>query len=131
MTDNEYWYRYEDVKYAAPIDEYERPIGEGRVEVRLRKYRVIKHTPKGVWISQDFWFTPHHDHIYPDNVNKKFVLRDARKRFACPTIEEALESFKARKKRQIRILRAQARDAEKALEKADKEHERQNNRRAP
>jgi hypothetical protein len=97
----EKWYRYEDVRYASSLDEFDNPIGEGRLEVKLREFAVFKHTPKGVWIG---WSGP-----------EKFVLRESRKRYACPTIEEAKESFIARKKRQAGIYRARLRDAEKAL----------------
>jgi len=51
--------------------------------------------------------------------DKKFVLTGATKRFACPTKEEALKSFKARKRRQISILEAQAKHAREALHKAE------------
>jgi len=51
--------------------------------------RIIKKTPKGVWVSLG----------YDD---KKFILDDARKRWAYPSIKEALESFRIRKERQIR-----------------------------
>lgn len=55
---------------------------------------VTKTTPKGVWLGD------------------RFVLRDVRKRFACPTLHEALESFVARKDRQIRILSNQLSSAQ-------------------
>ena len=92
----EYWYRYYDFRYAAPIScgEYdEEVIGTSTAAVHLEKFEVIKHTPKGVWINMGLG-------------DKKFVLKCARKRFACPTIEEAKESFLARKKRQLRIHQA-------------------------
>lgn len=91
-------YRYEDIRYAPPVDEFERPIGEGTLSVELRTYIVRKHTPCGVWIDG------------------RFVNLKANKRFACPTMEEAKESFIARKKRQIRILSARLKDAQRALE---------------
>jgi hypothetical protein len=94
----EKWYRYEDVQYASQLNEYDEPIGPGRLEVKLREIPVIKHTPKGVWIG------------YGNGIlEKKFVLRDSRKRYACPTIEEAKESFIARKKCQVGIYRARLR----------------------
>jgi hypothetical protein len=51
---------------------------------------------------------------------KKFVLKDARKRFACPTPEEAMESFIARKKRQRGILKAQLVHVEEAIDIAER-----------
>lgn len=92
------WYRFEDVLYAAPLDEYEIPIGPSRLEVKLRRYTVTKVTPKGVRL--DGW---------------RFVLTDAGKKFACPTEDAALVSFIARKQRQLKILRAQVQRAERAL----------------
>lgn len=97
----EYWYRYDDRQYAPPLDEYDNVCGEGRVEVTLTKFPIIKYTPKGAWID-----------LYGD---KKFVLRTARKRYACPTKEEAKESFLARKAKQIRIYKAKIRRAELAI----------------
>ncbi len=106
MTDP--WYRYEDIRYAPPLDEFDAPVGDGSVGLMLTKYRVTKTTPKGVWLEHYGWpFEPH----------PFFVLQDARKRFACPTIAEARESFIARKNRQIRILTAQLRNAKDALTK--------------
>lgn len=101
----EVWYRFHERVVSAGVDEWDNPVGPGRIEVYVSKYPVMKHTPKGVWLD-----------IYDQ---KKFVLRDARKRYACPTMEEALESFVARKKRQIRILSTRLRHAEDAIMKAE------------
>jgi hypothetical protein len=100
----EVWYRMTSHVVSAGVDEWDNPVGPGHVEVYVHEHDVIKHTPKGVWLN-----------AYGE---KKFVRRDARKRFACPTKEEALESFVARKKRQIGILSAQLRNAEDAIHKA-------------
>lgn len=78
----EYWYRYEESRY------------ESGHKVWLRGYPVLRATPKGVWLAIGFG-------------ERKFVLLDARKRWACPTEGEARESFIARKRRQIRILAGQ------------------------
>lgn len=108
MTE-EYWYRYEDVRYAPPVDEFDNPMGVSRVELRLWQFPVRKATPKGVWL---------------DNVGAgqggRFVLRDGHKRFACPTLEEARVSYIARKNRQILILQAALRRAEQGRELAVK-----------
>lgn len=86
-------YRYEERRYAPSLDERDNPIpGSGRTEIILMEFKVIRSTPKGVWIGD--W-------------GDRFVLLSARKRYACPTIEEALESFLARKRRQARILEKQ------------------------
>lgn len=90
----EYWYRYED-----PWDE--------SGPVWLGQYRVLKHTPKGVWID------------YPSTPRGKFVLNDSFKQWACPTIEAAKESYIRRKRRQISILAAQHDRAVSALHVAE------------
>jgi hypothetical protein len=74
---------------------------ESKLMLILASYPVIKQTPSGTWID-----------VYGQ---KKFVLRDARKHFACPTIEEALASFHARKRRQANILRHRLAMAEAAM----------------
>lgn len=104
----EIWYRFEEQTYAAPLDEFDGgPCGEGLVEVHLHKYEVIRHTPKGVWVKRRIgaWSCGH----------ARFILRQAHKRYACPTMEEAGQSFLARKARQARIFKARLRTIEKAL----------------
>jgi hypothetical protein len=72
----------------------------------MQEYKVLSTTAQGVWIEVQYY-----DFFPPKPVGekpmKKFILRDATKRWACPTKQEALESFVARKKRQIKILKAQ------------------------
>lgn len=106
--DEDIWYRLEDVHYAGGggYDERGEPIrGEGYVDVIVHTYRV-KHTPKGVWLLGAGRYGR------PD----RFVRRDANKRFACPTMEEAKESFIARKKRQASIYEARLKSAHKAID---------------
>jgi hypothetical protein len=54
-------------------------------------YRVAKTTRCGCWVVKH-------------GLKQRFVLDGARKRFAYPTVDEALVSFIARKKAQVRIL---------------------------
>ena len=93
----ELWYRYYDYRTAAPVDEYDEIYGASSAAIGLQKFGVTRHTPKGVWI--DYHGNPR---------DEKFILTAANKRFACPTKEEALKSFLARKKRQLSILTNQA-----------------------
>jgi len=90
-------YRYDDLCYAVgPLDLY-----STNIKVILQEFPITKTTPKGVWIN---------------NLGiPRFVLLNAYKRFACPTKEEALESFMARKTRQIKILAEQSQIACEAL----------------
>jgi len=71
------------------------------VSIMLQKFEVLKQTAKGVWIAY--------------GESKRFVQFNTRKKFACTTKEEAFDSFKARKKKQVKILKAQLEQAEGAL----------------
>jgi hypothetical protein len=94
----EYWYRYEAFRETWS----EESLG---YDIRLHCFecRVIKHTPKGVWLQR------------PYVGDKTFVLKDAKKRFAYPTKREALISYIARQKRRLSILRSQIEDSEMGL----------------
>ena len=99
----EIWHRYEDVRYASSsYDEFGEPYGRGRLSVEHRTYRVEKITPCGVRLD-----------------NGRFVNASSRKKFACATEQEAMESFKARKRRQASIYAARLNDAEEALRIAE------------
>lgn len=63
------------------------------VHVELDEYKVLRHTPTGVWIRTKRY----------ERNSEKFICRAWRKRWACPTIEEARISFIARKKIQLSI----------------------------
>lgn len=104
-TKTEYWYRLEEQRYAAPLDEFDRPMGRGELVVHLRKLKVVRHTPKGVWLAGLSW----------SEDRPRFVLKDARRQFACPTIEGAKFSFRKRKERQASIFRARADQADEAI----------------
>lgn len=94
---NEIYYRYEDSAY------------DGSVRIYLREFRVVRHTPKGVWI--DAWG------------RNRFILVGARKSFAHPTPEEAKKSFLARKQRQISILTYQLKQANAAYSAVTKDRD--------
>jgi hypothetical protein len=102
----ERWYRYEIVRYSNGVDEYDNPLPGYSVAVEVRDFMVSRHTPKGVWIKT--WAE-----------NERFVLKDARKRYACPTKEEALDSFIARQRRRISILETQAKDSKTGMRIAE------------
>jgi hypothetical protein len=99
----EVWYRVVDFRYAPTLDEWDRPQGDGQSALKVSEYLVVRHTERGVWLHLDGW-------------GRRFVLRDARKRFACPTLKEAWESFRARKERQLRLLTAQIAHVRRVLE---------------
>jgi len=91
---------YEDKGLGVLYRYDEMPCTDG-LHVNLHEYGIEKRTAKGVWID-----------YYGD---QRFVLLSARKRFAAPTVKEAQESFRARKKRQVQILKGQLKRAESAL----------------
>ena len=93
-----HWFRYEDVQYAPPLNEYDEWAGPGRLAVELRTYRVVKVTPCGVRLDTG-----------------RFVNAQRHKMFAHPTREAAAEAFKARKRRQASIYEARANRARKAI----------------
>ena len=103
----EVWYRYEDVQYAAPLNEFDVPVGQGQLVVVLREYEVVRHTAKGVWVC--LWSGKH-----------RFVLRDATKTFTCPTRTAALKSFIARKRRQASIYKARLDRAQRSIAMAER-----------
>jgi hypothetical protein len=72
-----------------------------------QEYDIIKTTPCGVWIR-----------VGPD---KKFVLSDSHKRFAYPTLEEAKESFIARKRKYLQILEGKTYEARQDIEVAQQQ----------
>jgi hypothetical protein len=92
-------YRYEDI-VTGYIGSF--PI----IKVRLSEYYVTKETPKG-----------YHIFSFPF---RTWVSKTAKKRFAYPTKEEALMSFKLRKTRQISILKTHLDQAEQALIEGNK-----------
>lgn len=74
------------------------------VRVRERHFKMIKGTPCGYWIR-----------LFHSSDDKKWVSKTAKKRFAYPSREDAITSFKARKKRQVKILEEQLSRAKRAL----------------
>ncbi len=100
-----YWFRFEEQRYAAPLDEFDRPAGRGRMVLHLRKLKVLRETPKGVQLIGGGHGTS----------NPRLVLHDSHKKFACATREEAWLSFVARKNKQIAIYKARISDAEEAM----------------
>ncbi len=106
VNDGTYWYRFsESVTYNIKFDSYFLELCS--VKLKLEEYKVIKKTACGVWINLGVG-------------EKKFVLEKAKKRWACPTIEEALISFEYRKRKQVKILKDQLEISSKALVAAEK-----------
>lgn len=76
-------------------------------KIVLKTLQILKETPKGYWIrDRHYW--------------KKWVSKDARKRYAYPTKKEALFNFKLRKERQEKILKARLEEVSQLLHQIDK-----------
>lgn len=105
--DKEYWYRFVDREVSTIVDA-ERELYGSELEVSLQAYLVLQYTPQGVWL---------HSHGFD---NRRWCKLKAHKRFACPTVEEAFESFKARKEKQIRIYTQKVSRSKQAIRLAAK-----------
>jgi hypothetical protein len=84
----------------------------------MEEYKVLKHTPCGVWVER--W--PHQSMF--DNSMRFIKERDGyghptRKRYAYPTEEEALESFMIRKRLEIGYCKQRLDNARKAMAYAE------------
>ena len=93
------FYRYTLHSYGS-LDEFENVTSTYR-RLELATYPLIRETPKGYWIGNEY--------------SKRWVSKTARKRFAYPTTEQALDSYILRTKRCISILKARTDEAEEGL----------------
>ena len=75
--------------------------------LRVEEWTAVRETQHGWWIRPSWGYT--------DGTHDKFILKDARKRHAQPTKEEALVSYIARKRWQITHLERQLAEAKKGL----------------
>ncbi len=112
------FYRYEIVVYASYGRDMEGeyiPLNfPPRVEVELREYNLHKETPKGYWIGYGFHT------IGSLRSNGTWVSKTAKKRYAYPTKEEAMQNFIKRTERRAKILRARLDSCEEGLAIAKK-----------
>lgn len=99
-------YRYVDRFYATGSEEYGYHT-EMRVE--LLEFDVVKETLHGFWINP-------YPYLYQP---KRFVRINARRQYACLSKSDALESYKRRKKQQVRILESQLAFAKQGLAMAE------------
>lgn len=82
---------------------------EDGTKLYLQKFYAIKETPKGVWLAYNA------TNIEPF----RFMLVGTFKQFAHENFEDALNSFKRRKARQHKILKAQLKNVEAARYQAE------------
>lgn len=104
------WYRLEDIREADydPWAEFEQP-NTSHPAFFLRAFPVLRETPAGVWLA----VVGGPREI--DGRSAKFVLRAANKRWACPTVDEAVVSWRARKAKQLAIYRKRVQQIEQAV----------------
>ena len=100
MSTPTHLYRYTDHTYGE-LNEFE-TVASIRININLRIYTVISETLCG-----------YHVQSYGD---KRWVSKTSKKRLAYPTRDEAWTSFRARKTRQVAILKIQLELAQKALQ---------------
>lgn len=87
------WYRVESYRNGETIN------------LLILEFPVKRVTPKGVWLDS----SQHYD------VREIFVLQEGRKKRAYASLVEAIYSFTCRKKKQLKILEAQADTVKKSL----------------
>ena len=81
---------------------YNSQVYDDHFSLHLAKYPILARTAKGAWIAR--------------GCRRRFVLSDARKRFAHPTRDEAWTSFCRRKERHRQILSGQLERVERICE---------------
>lgn len=96
-------YRFDRRSYSYTIDADGDVYGSYSV-VELTAYPIHKVTPCG-WTLEVF-----------SGARRKWVSRETTKRFALPTIDEAIESFVKRQERRIAIMKARAAESERAID---------------
>jgi len=88
------FYRY-DIQYS-----------EVHLDVIVSTFKLVKETPCGYWICQDTYYF---------SLEKRWISKTSRKRYAYPTKKEALNSFIIRKQRQIKHCTRDLGNAKQAL----------------
>lgn len=113
------FYRYVTRQYASMYeDEFYSPMSLLRlsdIKLELEEYNLVRETPKGYWIG--LYLNPQ----YGEPFWKKWIPKESRKRFAYPTKEEALENYKKRTEKRIKILKSQISECEVGLMRANEE----------
>lgn len=103
-----YLYRFDAVSYAYCIDPDWDYWGSTPSQLELTLYPVKRWTNTGATLFM--W----------SGARRKHVNFSHNKQFACRTPQQALESYRARKTRQIAILKARLRNAERDLSLAQR-----------
>lgn len=110
IDDGVRWYRIEGQRTSTGTDEFGDPNPGHNVDLWVKKFRVEKETPKGVWLVGEYGWS------------RRWVSRTTRKRYAHATLEEAVASFRARKQMQRKILLSQLDDVARWLKLLDQRY---------
>jgi len=86
-----------------------------KVSLRIRKFKLLKPTPKGFWITP-FSGNDENFNFQPVKDPKHWISQKSRKKYAYPTKLEAINGFIKRKERQITILSRKLEIAKAALD---------------
>jgi hypothetical protein len=100
-------WRCEAKRYSVVIDAEREIYGSSAPQLEMRWFPVVRRTPHGAWIDGN-------------GIGElRFIKLTANKRFAVNTQKEAIESYKARKEVQKKILQGQLDSLEEELTLVD------------
>lgn len=107
MTDTTFYYRIDAIEDRSPYTlTLDGSTPESKPRCTIRHCRVVRTTPSGVFVDKGYG-----EHVF---INKRW-----NKQYAHPTKEEALQSFIARRKRWLRLLKRDLERAERELKFAE------------
>ena len=107
VANYEVWYRLRDFQINDVI------------AVEAEKFYVVKETPCGAWVASEYspLFWGHYTlRELKAGRHLHWVNKNTTRRRCYPTLQEAIESFKARKLRQHRIIKNQLEQVEKVID---------------
>ena len=76
----------------------------GRIQITFFEYYLLRETPCGYWINGELY-----------DSKDRWISKNSRKSYAYPTKEQALNSLKCRKNRQVKILEGRLRESKAIL----------------
>lgn len=94
------WFRYDEKTYAS-CDPYDEDRYSFNTQIEITRFKVVRVTPKGVQLAGSGYSAR----------RPRLVLHESYKRFACATVELALDSYLKRKQKQEAIYAARAKKA--------------------
>lgn len=110
-----YLYRYEARSYSIVIDAEYDLYGSTGLKLELEKFRIVKVTPKGNWIT------------YGMGSKDTWVSNTTRKRYAHPSKEKALAAYIIRKQYYVGHCKTRLSVAKQELELGNERQQREQN----